>query len=102
MFNTKINAYKFLQDLKKLDFVQEIILFGSRARQDHKERSDIDIAILSPGITDKQWHVILDIIDNADTLLSIDCIRLDTLADENPLKKAIKEEGIVVYRKGIS
>lgn len=38
--------YQFIKRLKELPFVDEIWLFGSRARGDAQERSDIDIAIL--------------------------------------------------------
>ncbi len=42
----KILQYKFLESLKSLPFISEIWLFGSRARMDNQERSDIDLAIL--------------------------------------------------------
>lgn len=69
--------YKFIDKLKKLSFVKEIWLFGSRARGDCQERSDIDIAIVCPNATDSDWLEVNHIIENADTLLKIDCIRLD-------------------------
>lgn len=100
MINRELSQYAFFKKLKSLTFIKKIILFGSRARQDNKERSDIDLAIECPDVTDRQWQVILDIIDDADTLLNIDCVRLDTLDDQNPLKKAIEREGIILYQKG--
>ena len=42
---------------------------------DNDEHSDIDIAIINPNITDQEWLEVMDIIENADTLLKIDCIR---------------------------
>lgn len=37
------------------DFIDEICLFGSRARGDNKERSDIDLAIVCPRASDTDW-----------------------------------------------
>lgn len=93
-----LERYSFLQKIIDLPFVESIILYGSRARNDNKERSDIDLAIECPNATDTDWNTVLDIIDNADTLLKIDCIKLDTLSETNQLKKAIQKEGIILYR----
>ncbi|NRA73464.1 MAG: nucleotidyltransferase domain-containing protein [Rickettsiales bacterium] len=43
--------YKFIQDIAKLPFVNKIILFGSRSREDNEIRSDIDLAIDCLGAT---------------------------------------------------
>lgn len=95
-----LQEYKFFHQLKKLPFVQKIILYGSRARGDFQKRSDIDLAIICPDAQESDWRVVLDIIENADTLLSIDCVRLDTLDKDNPLKEAIMKDGIVLYQQG--
>lgn len=42
----QLTDYHFLQQIADLPFVDAIYLFGSRARGDHRERSDIDLAIL--------------------------------------------------------
>lgn len=96
-----ISRYQFIQKLMKLSFVDEIWLFGSRARGDNAERSDIDIAIICPGATNANWHQILQIIDDADTLLKIDCVRFDQLSDDDLLKKnIIKFKKIIYIKKG--
>ncbi len=99
MNNFDLTKYKFFKELTKFDFVERIILFGSRARRDNLERSDIDIAIVCPEATDKEWLSLLDCIENADTLLKIDCVRFDTLVDNTDLKNNIKSEGLEVYVK---
>lgn len=80
-------------------FVEKIILFGSRASKDNVDRSDIDLAIDCPKATVKEWQMFLDIIDNADTLLQIDCIRYDTLFADSLLKKQIDQDAIIIYEK---
>lgn len=46
-----ITHYRFLKQLSLLPCVKKIILFGSRARKDNLDRSDIDLAIDSPNAT---------------------------------------------------
>lgn len=94
-----IIPYKFIDQIKALNFVEKIIVFGSRARGDNKERSDIDLAIFCPEATMKQWFMVLDIIEEADTLLKIDCVRLDELPPHSDLRHNIIAEGIVIYDK---
>jgi len=89
----KLKKYKFIEQLKSLPFVDEVWLYGSRARGDNEERSDIDLAIVCPKATDKNWYSLLDIIENADTLLKIDCVRFDKLS-ESKFKKRIKQEKV--------
>lgn len=90
--------YQFLKKLEALNFIEKIYLFGSRARGDHKERSDIDLAIVCPKASEKDWQKAMDIIEDADTLLKIDCLRLDEKTSPN-LKEAILKEGIVLYER---
>ena len=54
-----LSDYQFLQEIAALDFVDAIYLFGSRARGDNRDRSDIDIAIQCPKATQKDWLSIL-------------------------------------------
>lgn len=90
----QLEKYQFIQTLKNLPFVQKVILYGSRARGTAAERSDIDLAIVCPDATIEQWHEVLNIVDNADTLLPIDCVRFDTLKDSDEFKKRIIKDGV--------
>jgi predicted nucleotidyltransferase len=82
-----------------LPFVEAIALFGSRARGDNAERSDIDIATYCTTVSEKDGLETLKIINKADTLLKIDCIRFDTLPKSDPLKAAIETETKTLYSK---
>lgn len=95
-----ITKHRFFGELQDLPYVQKIVLYGSRARGDNRERSDIDIAIECPQASEKNWLTILDIVANADTLLPIDCVRLDELSDSHELKKNIIKQGILLYQRG--
>lgn len=95
----QLQEYNFFKQLSDLDFVDQIILYGSRARQDHRERSDIDIALVCPRAHERDWFTVLDIIEKADTLLKIDCVRFDGLPHDSSLRKSIEADGIIVYNK---
>ena len=97
--NMQIMSYKFYDKLKQLHFIDQIWLFGSRARKDNQKRADIDLAILCPRADFYDWVTVQNIIDNADTLLKIDCVRLDTLNDNSDIKKSIEQQGIKLYER---
>ncbi|MBI1954492.1 MAG: nucleotidyltransferase domain-containing protein [Proteobacteria bacterium] len=92
-----VTQYQFYKSLTNLDCVKRIILFGSRAGTFFRPDSDIDIAIDCPTASTHQWQQVLDIIEDADTLLKIDCVRFDTLQENSLLKRNIESEGIVLY-----
>jgi nucleotidyltransferase substrate binding protein (TIGR01987 family) len=93
--------YKFLEKLKTLPFIDEIWLFGSRARGDNQSRSDIDIAIICPSATNSDWLKIDEIIENSDTLLKIDCVRFDKNKISNQLYNNILKDKRVIYMKEV-
>lgn len=93
-----IKHYEFYYHLRTLPFVEEIWLFGSRAKKSETERSDIDLAILCPSATAEQWQEVRSIIDTADTLLQIDCVRFDVLEDIR-LKQEILATKEVLFKR---
>lgn len=95
----QLNTFHFTRVLKGLIFVQKIILFGSRARGDFNDRSDIDLAFILSPCSSKHWQQVLDSIENADTLLKIDAVCYNDLGATSPLKKAIDAEGKTIYQK---
>lgn len=89
-----IEKIGFVQEIKQLPYVEQVMLFGSRARGLAGEFSDIDIAVVCPNATIQEWNIILDIVERAQTLLSIDCIRYDRA--DSDLQQKIKKEGIIL------
>lgn len=57
-----VRDYTFLQKLEQLPFIEKIWLYGSRARGDSRDRSDIDLAIECPSATFLDWQKALDIL----------------------------------------
>lgn len=78
----------------KIYRIKKVILFGSRARVTHGERSDIDIAV-SGGNTAK---FSLEVDEEAHTLLIFDVVDLDGYVSKE-LKKEIESDGIVIYEE---
>ena len=74
--------------------IQKVILFGSRARGSHTERSDIDIAASGGDFDGFYW----DIKENVHSLLSFDIAKLDD-SISGELKKEIERDGITIYEK---
>jgi uncharacterized protein len=91
--------YAFIERLKALPFVEAIYLFGSRARGTQRERSDIDLAIVCPAAGVREWQAVLDIVEDADTLLHVDCVRLDAEPADSPLRQQIEQERLMLFRR---
>ncbi len=73
--------------------IKKLIIFGSRARGDFKETSDIDIAV-SGG----DFDVFVQDMEETSTLLKFDLIDLDGPI-ENNLLESIRREGRIIYEE---
>ncbi len=93
----ELAQYTFWDKLKNLPFVKGIYLFGSRARGDASVTSDIDIAVDCTQEAD--WQQVLDVIEEADTLLMVDVVRYDALKEGSLFKHNIDKDRWVVYEK---
>ncbi|HPY13420.1 MAG TPA: nucleotidyltransferase domain-containing protein [bacterium] len=79
--------------LKKYD-VEKAVLFGSRARGDNRENSDIDIAFYTDN--KEVFHFLKDEMDQIDTILKIDLFDAKNIKKQ-PLLDGIKKDGIIIY-----
>ncbi len=68
--------------------IRRVILFGSRARGDNRERSDIDLAVSGGNVTEFR----LEIDEAVHTLLMFDVVNLDGPVQAS-LREAIEKEG---------
>ncbi len=74
--------------------LDRVILFGSRARGDYRQTSDIDLAVSGGNIT----LFTLDVDEETSTLLSFDVVNLDGSVQEE-LRESIRREGKLLYEK---
>lgn len=95
----QLKSYHFFTILTMAPFVDEIILYGSRARGDNTPGSDFDLAIVCPRASDKDWQFVETVAEARDTLLGVDVVRFDKLKEDDPLKKDIKTDGITVFKR---
>ena len=74
--------------------ISKVILFGSRARGDHCETSDIDLAVKGGNVA----RFALDIEEETATLLEYDVVDLG-MPVQSELLESIEKEGRVLYEK---
>ncbi len=80
----------------KLLAPKKIILFGSRARGDHRDNSDFDIAFEIPTLNKNKWSQFLVETDDAVyTLYKLDLVDLESL--DQTYKNNIAREGVELY-----
>ncbi len=76
----------------------KIVIFGSRARGDHSQRSDVDIGFYLARNDHPNWsRFVLDAEDELKTLLEMDLVDVTSASED--LKKSIMTEGVVIYEK---
>lgn len=80
--------------------IDNIILFGSVARGEAKEDSDIDILVVWNGNEAEGWRAMtglaFDVLLDAGEYISIKVLGLDDLKVENPFVKNVMAEGIKI------
>ena len=74
--------------------IDKVLLFGSRARGDYKEKSDIDLACTGGNYV----RFSLDVDELTSTLLQYDIVNLDGVVQKE-LLDSIQREGKIIYEK---
>lgn len=92
--NLDKNIQNEIIDQARKYHINKVILFGSRARGDNKERSDIDLAVTGGNVA--QFRLAVD--DEVRTLLMFDVVNLDEPV-QKPLLESIENEGVILYEK---
>lgn len=88
--------YEQIAELGKKYGVQKIILFGSRARGDNYDKSDIDLAIYG---CEEFAALQEEVEENVWTLLKFDMIDMNVSTRAEELVREIERDGIVLYEK---
>lgn len=85
--------------LKKYEEVESAKIFGSRARGDNREASDIDIALFGNELTHTINTKIFYEIDELYLPYLIDLINFNSLEKDDKLRENILKEGVEIYAK---
>lgn len=90
--------FDIINEAEKRGFVDRIILFGSRARGDHRPQSDIDLAFVFESSAEREWITFKDWMQHdSKTLLNLDLVDLNQCGEQ--LRNQILTEGICIYEK---
>lgn len=94
-----VTQYRFFKDLCAFPFVDAIYLYGSRARGDGDDWSDIDLAIYCPNATPTQWDHVVQIVQTQEILVPITAARYDTITDAG-FKAQIDKDKKELFNRG--
>jgi predicted nucleotidyltransferase len=94
MFGLKEQLLQVIKVLAVKHNIQKVVIFGSRARGDFKERSDIDLAVSGGDVVAFTFAVE----EETPTLLMFDVVNLDREVHQK-LLDSIEKEGVVLYEK---
>jgi predicted nucleotidyltransferase len=85
---------------KYKDKIDSIILFGSVAREEAKEDSDIDILVIWKGDEAEGWRAMtglaFDVLLDEEEYISVKVLGLEDLKAENPFIKNVLDEGVKI------
>lgn len=88
--------YKSISLIGEKYAAEKIVLFGSRARGDNHDRSDIDLAVY--GMPEENRASFWCEIEELPTLLKFDIVHINSITD-NALVENIERDGVSIYEK---
>lgn len=86
--------YRQLAELARQYDASKLVLFGSRARGDHHERSDIDLAVY--GMPEANQGAFWLAAEDLPTLLKLDIVHVTSAMDQKFLHN-IEKDGVTLY-----
>jgi predicted nucleotidyltransferase len=89
---------KFQQLFSKYEMIERVILFGSRAKGNHREGSDIDLTIVGENVDATHLLTIQHELDDLLIPYKIDLSVYDLITNEE-LKDHIQRVGKLFYQK---
>lgn len=96
--NTNLNGiYQSIAAAGRRLGADRVVLYGSRARGDNRERSDIDIAVYH--MPQKNRAAFWLELEDLPTLLKFDIVHIPPCEDRDFLQN-IERDGVTLYEKG--
>lgn len=86
------------QTFRRYPAIERAVLFGSRARGDHREQSDYDVAIYGALPASDKTALRIFCAEDLPTLHKVDLIFMSE-QDGTPIAESIQREGIIFYDK---
>ena len=92
-FGIREKDLKTIQDiLSGMEFVQEVKVFGSRALNQFRRNSDLDLAVTAPDATAEQWQNLREALEEAPIVFDVDLLRMNDTTPQS-LRAKISREG---------
>ncbi len=96
MYGIRDNLYNDMISVIKNFGVKKVILFGSRARGDYRNNSDIDLAFIFDNNDKDNFIKMQAKLEELNTLYKFDVIDFNTLKNDK-FKEEILKDGIVIF-----
>jgi predicted nucleotidyltransferase len=88
-------VYEMVEKFAAIPETRRVILFGSRARGEARERSDIDLTISAPDADARVWDEYHRIVEESWKLLRVDLSNFEQLADV--FHREVERDVVVLY-----
>lgn len=93
------NEMQILHDLfAENEKIEQVILYGSRAKGTYKPFSDVDITIVGKGLTEQDVNRLYAALEKSSIPYMFDIFTFDTLKNEIR-KDHISRCGVIIYQK---
>ncbi len=76
--------------------IDKVLVYGSRATGAFRNHSDIDLAVLAPGMSDDRFSRLWSMLDDLPILFRLDVVLLDAITNPS-LTRSIASEGRTIY-----
>lgn len=79
--------------------IEKVLIFGSRAKENWKDGSDIDLAVFGSDLSAADFTKLWSEIDDLPIVFKVDCLHWDQL-ENLQLKEKVLQEGKIIYSFG--
>src|SRR5438105_11177988 len=81
----------FVQDIAAHPKVDRVLLYGSRARGDFRDGSDIDLAVDAPTMTQTEWSRLIWRLEDSPYIVKKDIVHLQDITDPDFKKRVLRD-----------
>ena len=77
--------------------IESVLVYGSRANSSYRSSSDIDLAVIAPTMTERDFSRLWNALDDLPILFKLDIVLFDSISNA-ALKRNIIADSVVLYR----
>ena len=81
---------------KKYPEVESVMIYGSRAKGNFRDGSDIDLAVFGPKLTPEDFAMLCSDLEDLSIIFKIDCVHFENIKRQI-LKEKISQEGRLIF-----